>query len=216
MNFLSRLTYENILPAMLLSRSGSSEVLATVTGIIGIGGIVGGLCALFFPLPKNKVRLMFLSAGFSFLFGDLLMAIGQDLRLWIPAAIAASFPIPFVSASQHFVLYNSVPEKIQGKVFATRNAIQYSTIPIGILLGGWLSDFVFEPLMQGTSSTATALRAVLGQSSGTGMAAMFLCTGILGSCACIFALNNRTLKTFSREALRQAASLLASGGNDLE
>ena len=203
MNFLSRLTYENILPAMLLSRSGSPEVLATVTGIIGIGGIVGGLCVSFSPLPKNKVRLMFLSAGFSFLFGDLLMAIGQDLRLWIPAAIAASLPIPFISASQHYVLYTSVPEKMQGKVFATRNAIQYSAIPLGILLGGWLSDFIFEPLMQGTSSIAIALRAVLGQSSGTGMAIMFLCTGILGSCACIFALNNRTLKTFSKEAQSQ-------------
>ena len=131
------------------------------------------------------------------------MAIGQDLRLWIPAAIAASLPIPFINASQHYVLYTSVPEKIQGKVFATRNAIQYSTIPLGILLGGWLSDFVFEPLMQGSSSIATALRPVLGQSSGTGMAAMFLCTGILGSCACIFALNNRTLKNLSKETLKQ-------------
>ncbi|MFA6844349.1 MAG: hypothetical protein WCR02_01345 [Sphaerochaetaceae bacterium] len=31
---------------------------------------------------------------------------------------------------------------------AARNAIQYSSILVGIFLGGWLSDSVFEPLLK--------------------------------------------------------------------
>ncbi|MGH0054080.1 MAG: MFS transporter, partial [Sphaerochaetaceae bacterium] len=188
MNFLSRLTYENILPAMILGRSNSSSVLAIVTGIIGLGGVVGGLLASFLRLPKNKVTLLYVSAGISFLFGDLLMGLGRDLTLWIPAAIAASLPIPFILSSQHYLLYTNVPEPLQGKVFAARNAIQYSSIPIGILLGGWLSDSVFEPFIQTEGYLPSILRNLLGSTPGSGMGVMFLCTGILGLLTCIISL----------------------------
>ncbi|MCH3916460.1 MAG: MFS transporter [Spirochaetia bacterium] len=194
MNFFSRLTYENILPAMILGRSGSSTVLAWVTGVIGIGGIVGGLMVSLFPLPKHKVKLLYVAAGFSFLFGDLLMGFGKSLWLWLPAAVAASIPIPFIIATQQYLLYQTVPEQLQGKVFAARNAIQYATIPIGILLGGWLSDSVFEPLIGMQGSIPSLLRKFLGSTPGSGMGAMFLCTGILGTLTCIIAARNKHVK----------------------
>ena len=90
MNFFSRITYENILPAMLLARSGHSEtVLAAVNLAIGAGGILGGLYVSARPLPRDQVGLLYGAAGISFLFGDLLMAFGRGLPLWIPAALAA-------------------------------------------------------------------------------------------------------------------------------
>lgn len=69
---------------------------------------------------------------------------------------------------------------MQGRVFAVRNAIQYSTIPVGIILGGWLADYVFEPFMAAGNGLAGILGAIVGNSAGSGMAAMFLCTGICG------------------------------------
>ena len=182
LNFFSRLTYENILPAMLLARSGgNNNVLGLVSGILGFGGIAGGLVVSMVKAPEKVTKMMYLSAGISFLFGDLLMGIGQNIFMWTFAALAASIPIPFVIAGQNILMYHAVPEEMQGRVFAVCNAVQYFTIPIGTLLGGALADLVFEPLMRSTSGLSCILQRIVGAGNGSGMAVMFLCTGVLGS-----------------------------------
>lgn len=180
-NFLSRLTYENILPAMILARSGGrEEVLGLVSGTLGLGGILGGLMVSFRRTSRNCMKMIYFPAAFSFLFGDLLMGLGRDVLVWIPAALAASVPIPFLMAGQNVLLYRSVPKAMQGRVFAVRNAVQYFTIPIGILLGGILADGVFEPMMRGGYGPASFFSFLVGSGKGSGMAVMFLCTGVLG------------------------------------
>ena len=69
---------------------------------------------------------------------------------------------------------------MQGRVFAVRNAIQYSTIPIGIILGGYLADYVFEPFMFSGNKVSGWLSKIVGAGMGSGMAVMFLCTGTCG------------------------------------
>ena len=180
-NFFSRLTYENILSPMILARSdGNSMVLGTVNACMGIGGIVGGIIVSVKKESRYKASAIYVSAALSFLFGDLIMAAGRNAFWWSAAAIAASIPIPFIMANQNTILYQKVPERMQGRVFAVRNAIQYSTIPVGIILGGYLADYVFEPFMHSGSGFATMMEKVVGQGAGTGMAVMFLCTGICG------------------------------------
>lgn len=83
------------------------------------------------------------------------------------------------------MLYHHVPSGMQGRIFAVRNAIQFSTIPIGILLGGFLADHVFEPLMRSDAPMAHILQLIVGTGDGSGMAVMFFCTGTLGSMFCI-------------------------------
>lgn len=182
LNFFSRLTYENILSPMILSRSGNdSTALGFVNAVMGVGGIVGGIMVSAGKLAKDKVKMIYISAAVSFLFGDLLMGIGQSPFLWAAAGLAASLPIPFINAGQNMILYQKVPDAMQGRVFAVRNAIQYSTIPVGILLGGFLADYVFEPYMMTDSPIASCLHMLVGKGAGSGMAVMFLCTGICGS-----------------------------------
>lgn len=195
LNFFSRLTYENILPAMILARSGGNDnALGLVSGVLGIGGIVGGLYVSFFKLPKNKIKTIFLSAALSFAFGDLLMGLGQNTLLWCTAGFAASIAVPFINAGQNVIIYSHIGTEIQGRVFAVRNAIQYATIPIGILLGGYLADYVFEPYMQSGNEIAVLLQKIVGTGTGSGMAVMFLCTGILGFVTSILWSKNGELK----------------------
>ena len=138
-------------------------------------------------------------AAISFLAGDLLMGLGQGVILWSIAAMAASIPIPFVMAGQNRILYERIPVELQGRVFAVRNAIQYSTIPIGILLGGMLADYVFEPFMKGQGTVAVALRSIVGEGMGSGMAVMFLCTGVLGASSCILTYFNKNVVQLKKE-----------------
>jgi len=67
---------------MILARSGGSEyTLGIVSGVLGIGGILGGLLVSLIKLPQNTVKVLYLSAGISFVAGDLLMGLGQNLTL---------------------------------------------------------------------------------------------------------------------------------------
>jgi MFS transporter, DHA3 family, macrolide efflux protein len=195
LNFFSRLTYENILSPMILGRSGGNDrVLGIVSGILGIGGVAGGLTVSVVKLPKDNLKLIYFSAAFSFAFGDLLMGLGQNSYIWSIAAIAASVPIPFISAGMNVIMYNTIPKEVQGRVFAVRNAVQYCTIPIGILLGGALADYVFEPFMLSKNKLALLLQKVVGTGTGSGMAVMFLFTGVLGALTSILWYRNKNIR----------------------
>lgn len=195
LNFFSRLTYENILSPMLLARSGGNNaVLGIVSGILGVGGIIGGLIVSLVTLPDDNLKLIYFSAAFSFGFGDLLMALGQNTYIWSIAAIAASIPIPFINAGQNVIMYNKIPNEIQGRVFAVRNAVQYCTIPAGILLGGALADYIFEPFMLSNNKLSLILQHIVGTGSGSGMAVMFLFTGITGFLASILWYTNKYIQ----------------------
>ncbi len=194
-NFFSRLTYENILSPMILSRSsGDSNVLGIVNACMGAGGIAGGILVSVKKESCHKAEAIFASTALSFLFGDLMMAVGKNVFWWTAAAVAASLPIPFVMANQNTILYRKIPSAMQGRVFAVRNAIQYSTIPVGIILGGCLADYVFEPFMVSGNRLAGAVGTMVGNDAGSGMAAMFLCTGICGFTVSILSCFNREIK----------------------
>lgn len=200
-NFFSRLTYENILSPMILARcDGNSAVYGFVSGILGIGGILGGLFVSTGKKPKDNLKMIYYSAGISFLFGDLLMGIGRNVYVWGIAGLAASIPIPFIMAGQKVIMYKTVPKEIQGRIFAVRNAIQFSSIPVGILLGGYLADFVFEPFMASQNIVSMILQKIVGTGSGSGMAVMFLCTGILGSLSSYICYRNKNIQSLNIES----------------
>lgn len=146
------------------------------------------------PFSGAVEGLRFLKRERGLLYIMLAMAVGRNAFWWSAAAVAASMPIPFIMANQNAILYWRIPEELQGRVFAVRNAIQYSTIPVGILLGGYLADYVFEPFLQSGTGFAMMLQHIVGNSAGSGMAAMFLCTGILGFSVSILSCFNRQIR----------------------
>lgn len=194
-NFFSRLTYENILSPMILARSADNSIaLGTVNACMGIGGIAGGIIVSLKKESRHNAVSIYISAALSFLFGDLMMAVGRNTFWWSVAAIAASLPIPFIMANQNAIMYRKIPEDMQGRVFAVRNAIQYSTIPVGIILGGYLADYVFGPFMASGSRLSGILGTIVGNGAGSGMAVMFLCTGICGFTVSMASCFNREIK----------------------
>ena len=190
-NFFSRLTYENILSPMILARSGNNSI---ALGIVNAGMGIGGVLVSFKKESRHKIPMIYISAALSFLLGDVTMALGRNAFWWSFAGIAASLPIPFIVAAQNVILYRKVPETMQGRVFAVRNAIQYSTIPIGILLGGVLADYVFEPFMSSGRNLSKLLGGLVGTGAGSGMAVMFLCTGVCGFLVSIVSYRNKEIR----------------------
>lgn len=203
-NFCSRLTYENILSPMILARSGTNSfVLGMVNAAMGAGGIIGGIIVFAKKPSKHNVRMMYASAALSFLLGDLLMAIGKNGLVWCLAGMFASLPIPFIMAADNVIMYSRVPKEMQGRVFALRNAIQYCTIPFGILLGGILADYVFEPLMASDNFAAAVLSSLVGTGAGSGMAVMFLCTGTMGFLVSCFSYSSKNIRILDSKDNKQ-------------
>jgi len=187
-NFISRITYENTLSPMLLARSGDNAmVVGVVNAVIGAAGVLGGLYVSAFKLKKSPLWLLCIPTLLSFLLGDLIMGLGRNVFWWSIAGFSAQFFVPMIIAGENMIMYKEVPDSMRGRIFAVQNTVQYGTIPFGILLGGFLADYVFEPFMAGGSDLAIALSHLVGTGAGSGMAVMFLCTAILGSTHCLIA-----------------------------
>ena len=84
-------------------------------------------------------------------------------------------------------------------MFAAVNSLQTSTVPIGLLLGGFLADRVFEPLMASGIPLAQILARIVGTGRGSGMAVMFLCTGTLGFLLSILCGCSRAVRTLAQQ-----------------
>lgn len=195
LNFFSRLTYENILSPMILSRSGNNhEVLGIVNAAMGVGGIVGGLIVSSGKVKGNSVKMIYVSATLSFLLGDVMMGVGRNVTVWSLAAVAASLPIAFINAGQMDLLYRYVPDELQGRIFAVRNVLQFGTIPAGILMGGFLADYVLEPWMRTAAAPVKVLQQLVGTGAGSGMAVMFLGTGVMGALFSLISYQNKEIR----------------------
>jgi MFS family permease len=183
-NFVSGITYYNLISPMILAKSGNNaQILSFVNGSIGLGAIIGGLLTTILPVSERKLKIIFLCTIFSFLFGDILMGIGTNTIIWIIAGFSASVFIPAIEANSSYFWRTMIPVESQGRVFAFRNTINSGSICIGLISGGVLADYVFEPLI---NSNAHIFSRVIENTKGYGMGLMFLITGISGTIIGIF------------------------------
>lgn len=75
-------------------------------------------------------------------------------------------------------------------MISARDTLQYCTIPLGLFLGGFLADHVFEPFMAQVSPLQQLFVLLTGGGKGSGMAVIFLITGLTGVIASLLAMHN--------------------------
>lgn len=188
-NLLSYMTGYGIMPALILARSGNNKtVLGLVSSFIGIGTLVGSAIVTVMKPPKSKTKVIFISLAASFLLTNELWAIGRNVWIWIFAAFAGNVLIPFIGANMTTIMRTNIPIEMQGRVFAARDTLQFFTRPLGLLLGGFLADNIFEPFMKTASPLHQILSTIFGTGKGSGMAIMFFITGTVGCMASLIAL----------------------------
>ena len=81
------------------------------------------------------------------------------------------------------LMRSNIPSAIQGRVYSARNMLQFFTIPLGYLAGGFLVDTVFEPFMSDKSNTV--VNQLFGTGKGSGAAFLFAVIGVMGVLVCI-------------------------------
>jgi MFS family permease len=194
-NLIAKMGSDGILPALILGRTDGNQIsLGIVQTAVGIGTLVGSIAVTLMKPAKSRTKIIFFTCGISFLFGDFLMSFQRILPLWVAFQFAGNVPLPFLDANLTAIMRTKVPVEMQGRVFSARDTIQYSTIPVGLLLGGLLADYVFEPFMATTSPIQQVLTFVFGARKGSGIAVMFSIVGIIGCITSFLCLRNPKYK----------------------
>ena len=181
-NFIAS-AFDAVLPAYIIpSPKGGNTVYGVVTSFSGIAMLAGSLIATAMPKPKNRVRVIFGSMLFALGTENFLLAFSRSPVLWCIAEVIGWIFVPVMSTNQTVIMRNTIPERLQGRVYACRNTLQFFTIPIGLLFGGLMVDEVCEPIMKGAGST---LQFIFGSGKGSGAALMLFILGILGTVMCL-------------------------------
>lgn len=190
-NFIAKMGGYGMMPALILGRTGNNQVaLGMVEAAVGVGTLVGSILVTMMKPAKSGTKVVFFACGISFLLGDVGQSLTHTLPLWIIAAFVSNVPMAFLNANLTAIMRTNVPIEMQGRVFSARDTIQYSTIPVGLFLGGVLADYVFEPFMTTVSPLQQTLSIFLGIGKGAGIAFIFFIVGVVGFVTSFMCLKN--------------------------
>ena len=181
-NFIAS-AFDAVLPAYILPNPrGGNIILGIVTSCSGIAMVAGSLLATFMPKPKDRVKVIYLTMLFSLGTENFLLAFSRYPYLWCIGQFLGWIFVPVMSTNQNVIMKNTIPARLQGRVYACRNTLQFFTIPIGLIFGGFMVDEVCEPLMSGSG---IILRFLFGTGKGSGAAFMLFILGVLGTLMCL-------------------------------
>jgi MFS family permease len=180
-NFFAALTYFGVMPAMILARTGGSEIaLGIVQGALGAAGLAGGFLMATWGGPRRKIHGVLIGTALSFFLGDFLFAIGRGVVVWVLAAVAAAVFIPILFGSRQAIWQAKVAPEVQGRVFSVDSMMRLALNPLGYLMAGYLADYILEPAMMPGGALAPVFGPLVGTGPGAGMAVMFLGTATFG------------------------------------
>ena len=180
-NFIASI-YNAALPAMILSFE-SESVLAAVQSTAGIAMIIGSAIAAMLPTPKSRVRMIIISLFISMSTENFMLAFFRNPIMWCVGAFLGWLCIPVMNTNLDALMRSQIPSSIQGRVYSARNMLQFFTIPLGYLAGGFLVDSVFEPFM--ADGVSTVFTQLFGTGKGSGAAFLFAVIGVMGVLVCV-------------------------------
>ena len=193
-NFIASI-YNAALPAMILSFENES-VLAAVQSTAGIAMIIGSAIAAMLPTPKSRVKMIILSLFISMSTENFMLAFFRNPIMWCVGAFLGWLCIPVMNTNLDALMRSQIPSSIQGRVYSARNMLQFFTIPLGYLAGGFLVDEVFEPFM--TDKSNTVLNQLFGTGKGSGAAFLFAVIGVMGVLVCVIFSKLKAMRNLER------------------
>lgn len=198
--------YNAALPALLLLRPNGGELaLGIVHTVTGLAAMAGSVLVTLLPAPKKRTRVICACLLFSMSTENFLLAFGRTVPVWCLGAVCGWLFIPVMNANMDVIFRTKIPLDMQGRVYSARNTLQFFTIPLGYLCGGFLVDKIFEPFL--LSLQADSFFTVLfGTGKGAGAAMLFFFIGIFGALSCLPFWFDRHIRDLDRktEAVEKA------------
>jgi hypothetical protein len=179
-NLLAKLGPDGQMAAFVLGRSGNRQpALGAVQMCVSLGVIAGGLLMTASKPVKDRGRAVVVMCSCIFLMG-IGLALSRSVVGWCLFAFLQYGCAAIMNVNWETFMRTQVPEALLGRVYSTRDTIQNGTIPLGLFLGGWLTDRVFEPLAAEGTGLHTLLLPVFGNGQAMGVALLFLLVSLAG------------------------------------
>ena len=145
LNFFNGIGMALITPFVLTRTSGNENALAQISTLGAIGAVAGGLFISGVKSPKNKILAVLIGLMIGALVGRVGFAYAFTLAGWCTAMFIRQFTIPVANGWNQAIWQEEVPKEIQGSIFGARRVLGQGVFPVGVFLGGFLGEKVFEP-----------------------------------------------------------------------
>ena len=175
-NLFSGMQFSLLAPMILARTQQNSLIFGSVESMAAVGGILGGLVMSAWGGFKRRVNGVLLGWMLASL-GIILLGLGRNLSIWIPAAILSMIFSALIDGSNQSIWQAKVAPDVQGRVFSARRMIAWFTNPISPLIAGTLADYVFEPQMRSSSQLANLFGWLVGTGPGAGMGLLVCLSG---------------------------------------
>jgi MFS transporter, DHA3 family, macrolide efflux protein len=148
-------------------------VLGVLMSIVGLGMLTGSLTMSAWGGPKKRINAII---GFSMLQGLTMYLAGAppQVTLIAPAVFVIFFSNPIINGCSQAIWMSKTPPDVQGRVFAVRRMIAWSTMPLSYLIAGPLADRIFEPLMAQGGLLASSIGQIIGVGPGRGVGLIYI------------------------------------------
>ena len=168
----------------LILDNWEANVLGYLSTIMGVGMLAGTLVMSAWGGGKRKIYTL-LGAG---ILGSIFLTV-VGLRLSIPLLAVCGFgfmfTMPLMNASSQAIWQAKVAPDVQGRVFAVRRAIAWSSQLIAPLLAAPLADYVFKPGMEEGGVLASVFGPVVGVGANHGIGVLISVLGLAMTLVCV-------------------------------
>jgi MFS transporter, DHA3 family, macrolide efflux protein len=190
-NFLSGVMNPLLVPLILDNWDAST--LGYISTLMGVGMLAGTLVMSAWGGGRRKI---FPLLGAATVMGLFLGAVG--LRAYLPllciCGVAVMFCNPFMNACSQAIWQSKVAPDVQGRVFAVRRTISWSSGLIAPLLAAPLADYIFRPSMAVGGALAPILGPIFGYGASRGVGVLISLVGLLTTAVAITALLTPTIR----------------------
>jgi len=191
LNFLGGIIGPLFTPLIL--DNWEANVLGYLSTIMGVGMLVGTLVMSAWGGGKRKVFTL-LGAG---LLGALIVAV-MGIRISIPllaiCGFGFMFTIPLMNASSQAIWQAKVAPEVQGRIFALRRTIAWSSQIVAPLFAAPLADNVFKPGMAEGGALAPIFGPIFGVGENHGIGVLMSVLGVAMTLLCALTFFNRHIR----------------------
>jgi len=201
-NFVSGVMQPLFIP--LIMDNWKADTLGYLSTIMGVGMLAGTLVMSAWGGGKRKVYTL-LAAG---LIGSLFLT-GIGIRISIPLMAVCGFgfmfSMPLMNASSQAIWQSKVAADVQGRVFAVRRAIAWSSQIVAPLLAAPLADYIFKPGMAEGGALAAVLGPIVGVGENHGVGVLISTLGLMMAGVCVLGFTNHYIRNVETELPDQVA-----------
>jgi DHA3 family macrolide efflux protein-like MFS transporter len=195
-NFLGGVMQPLFIPLIL--DNWKADVLGYLSTIMGVGMLAGTLVMSAWGGGKRKINTL-LGAS---MIGSLFL-VGVGIRVSIPLLAVCGFgfmfTLPLMNACSQAIWQSKVAPDVQGRVFAVRRAISWSSQIVAPLLAAPLADYVFKPAMSAGGALAPIFGPILGMGPNRGVGLLMSFMGILSIVVTVLAISNPFIRNVEVE-----------------